>query len=82
MLDDMLDLRDRTQLPAREALKGCGNWQTDMCAGTLLFMLAAPDYPDHRETWLYNAHYILKNQLMESINDDGIILPRCSVLAR
>lgn len=71
MLDDMLDLRDRTELSPSEALRGCGNWQTDMCAGTLLFMLAAPDYPEHRKTWLYNAYYILKNQLIESINEDG-----------
>lgn len=71
MLDDMLDLRDRTELPPSEALNGCGNWQTDMCAGVLLFMLAAPDYPEHRKTWLYNAYYILKNQLIESINEDG-----------
>jgi hypothetical protein len=71
MLDDMLDLRDRTQLPVDEALVGCGNWQTDMCTGTLLFMLAAPDYPFERKTWIYNALYILKNQLIGGVNPDG-----------
>ena len=67
----MLDLRDRTQLTVEEALRWSGNWHTDMCTGTLLFMLVAPDYPEYRKTWLYNGYYILKNQLIQFINEDG-----------
>lgn len=70
MLRYMLDLRDRTELPAEEAQRGCSNWQTDMCMGTALMMMALEDFPN-RKNWLYNAHAVLKAQLMYNVNPDG-----------
>ena len=69
MLRYMLDLRDRSELPAAEAQRGCSNWQTDMCAGTAYMMLALDDFPN-RKTWLYNAHAVLKAQLESTVNAD------------
>ncbi|MDQ0878944.1 hypothetical protein QFZ77_007603 [Paenibacillus sp. V4I3] len=70
MLRYMLDLRDRTEWTPYEAQKGCSNWQTDMCAGTGLMMMALPDFPN-RHTWLNNADMILKAQLELNVNPDS-----------
>jgi hypothetical protein len=70
MLRYMLDLRDRTEWTPYEAQKGCSNWQTDMCAGTGLMMMALPDFPN-RHTWLNNANMILKAQLELNVNSDS-----------
>lgn len=67
----LIDLRDRTELPASKAQKNCSNWQMDMCAGTVMMMLAVEsDFPQ-RETWLCNALHVLKSQLRCNINQDG-----------
>jgi hypothetical protein len=70
LLRYMLDLRDRTEWTPREAQEGCSNWQTDMCAGTGLMMMALTDFPN-RHTWLYNADAILKAQLELNVNPDS-----------
>jgi hypothetical protein len=70
MLRYMLDLRDRTEWAPYEAQNGCSNWQTDMCAGTGLMMMALPDFPN-RHTWLNNANMILKAQLELNVNSDS-----------
>ncbi len=70
MLRYMLDLRDRTELTARQAQYGCSNWQTDMCIGTALMMMVMEDFP-HRKSWLYNAHAVLRAQLKYNVNPDG-----------
>ncbi|MNB76891.1 Heparinase II/III-like protein [compost metagenome] len=70
MLHYMLDLRDRTEWSPYEAQRGCSNWQTDMCAGTGMIMMALPDFPNRR-TWLNNANMILKSQLELNVNPDG-----------
>ncbi|GJM72532.1 hypothetical protein HMSSN036_47480 [Paenibacillus macerans] len=70
MLRYMLDLRDRTEWTPFEAQEGCSNWQTDMCAGTAYMMMTLPDFPN-RQTWLNNAHFILKAQLELNVNPDS-----------
>ncbi|WP_019909124.1 heparinase II/III domain-containing protein [Paenibacillus sp. HW567] len=70
MLRYMLDLRDRTEWTPYEAQRGCSNWQTDMCAGTGMLMMALEDFPN-RHTWLNNANTILKAQLELNVNPDG-----------
>jgi len=70
MLRYLLDLRDRTEWSAYEAQKGCSNWQTDMCAGTGMMMMALSDFPN-RHTWLNNANAVLKAQLELNVNPDG-----------
>ena len=86
MLRYMLDLRDRTEWTPYEAQKGCSNWQTDMCAGTGLMMMALPDFPN-RHTWLNNADMILKAQLELNVNPDSSSagvhqVPPCGALER
>ncbi|NMO94970.1 heparinase II/III domain-containing protein [Paenibacillus lemnae] len=70
MLRYLLDLRDRTEWTPEEAQRGCSNWQTDMCAGTGLMMMAMTDFPN-RMTWLNNANAILKAQLELNVNPDA-----------
>ncbi|RTE10376.1 heparinase II/III domain-containing protein, partial [Paenibacillus whitsoniae] len=70
LLRYMLDLRDRTELTAEAAQRGCSNWQTDMCAGTAYMMLVLDDFPN-RKAWLYNAHAVLQAQLSLNVNPDG-----------
>lgn len=70
MLRYMLDLRDRTEWTPFEVQEGCSNWQTDMCAGTAYMMMALPDFPN-RQTWLNNAHFMLKAQLELNVNPDS-----------
>jgi len=70
LLRYMLDLRDRTEWTRLEAQEGCSNWQTDMCAGTGLMMMALTDFPN-RLTWLFNADAILKAQLELNVNPDS-----------
>ncbi|WP_168120541.1 heparinase II/III family protein [Paenibacillus sp. HB172176] len=69
MLRYMLDLRDRTELTMEEAQRGSSNWQTDMCAGTAMIMLALDDFPN-RLIWLNNAHWVLESQLRLNVNAD------------
>src|SRR5690606_17262084 len=49
--------------------QGCSNWQTDMCAGAGLMMMALTDFPN-RLSWLYNAEAVLKAQLALNVNTD------------
>ncbi|MGG1556384.1 heparinase II/III domain-containing protein [Paenibacillus ferrarius] len=70
LLRYMLDLRDRTELTAEAAQRGCSNWQTDMCAGTAYLMLVLDDFPN-RKAWLYNAHAVLQAQLSLNVHPDG-----------
>nr|WP_306812997.1 heparinase II/III family protein [Paenibacillus soyae] len=70
LLRYMLDLRDRTEWTPDQAQAGCTNWQTDMCAGTGLMMMALPDFPN-RHAWLYNANAVLKAQLELNVNPDS-----------
>jgi len=69
LLHYVLDLRDRTEWTAYEAQQGCSNWQTDMCAGAALMMMALRDFPN-RLAWLYNAEAVLKAQLELNVNPD------------
>lgn len=65
-----LDMRDRVTMAKERAQRGCSNWQTDMCIGTALLMMALPDFPN-RKVWLYNAEAILRAQLEVNLNKDG-----------
>lgn len=70
LLHYCLDMRDRMTLAGEKAQQGSSNWQTDMCIGVAMLMMALPDYPN-RKIWLYNAEALLRAQLKANLNQDG-----------
>lgn len=41
-----------------------------MAAGTGMWMMAMPEYPNAKQ-WLLNANYTLKSQLIHNLHSDG-----------
>lgn len=66
----MIDFRNRINLTPEEAQRKTGNWQTDMCIGTVFILSAVQDYPE-RKVWMENALQVLRGQLDCNINQDG-----------
>lgn len=66
----MMDKRDRSMLTMQEAQYGCSNWQLDMCIGTVMIMMAVPDYPK-KNIWILNGYRVVKAQLLCNVNPDG-----------
>ncbi|MGN0163051.1 MAG: heparinase II/III family protein [Candidatus Ornithomonoglobus sp.] len=66
----LMDLRDRCELSEYDAQKNAGNWQTEMAAGTGMWMMAMPEYPNAKQ-WLLNANHTLKSQLKYNLHSDG-----------
>ena len=70
LMQDVLDLRDRTCLTAERAQRGTSNWQTDMCIGAAMLAAAVPGIP-HRRLWILNAEAVLSAQMSINLNNDG-----------
>lgn len=70
VLNDVLDLRDRTCLTPWRAQRGTGNWQTDMCIGAAMLAAAVEEIP-YRKQWIRNAEAVLSAQLSCNLNPDG-----------
>lgn len=70
LIQDVLDLRDRTCLTAERAQRGTGNWQTDMCIGAAMLAAAVPGLTNRR-FWILNAEKVLSAQLTIGLNPDG-----------
>lgn len=70
LMQDVLDLRDRTCLTAERAQRGTGNWQTDMCIGAAMLAAAVPGLTNRR-LWILNAEKVLSSQLTIGLNPDG-----------
>lgn len=70
LMQDVLDLRDRTCLTAERAQRGTSNWQTDMCIGAAMLAAAVPGL-HHRRLWILNAEKVLSAQMKINLNADG-----------
>lgn len=70
LMQDVLDLRDRTCLTDERAQRGTSNWQTDMCIGAAMLAAAVPGIP-HRKLWILNAEKVLSAQMLINLNADG-----------
>ena len=70
LMQDVLDLRDRTCLTDKRAQRDTGNWQTDMCIGAAMLAAAVPGIP-HRRLWILNAEKVLSAQMNINLNADG-----------
>ena len=70
LMQDVLDLRDRTCLTDERAQRDTGNWQTDMCIGAAMLAAAVPGIP-HRRLWILNAEKVLSAQMHINLNADG-----------
>lgn len=70
LMQDVLDLRDRTCLTDERAQRDTGNWQTDMCIGAAMLAAAVPGL-SHRRLWILNAEKVLSAQMHVNLNPDG-----------
>lgn len=71
LLRDLLDLRDRTELPIDEVAVDSNNWHTDMSIGAAMLAMAFYDQIDNAQQYIDNGKYIVQGQLYTTVREDG-----------
>ncbi|WP_310605343.1 CBM96 family carbohydrate-binding protein, partial [Anaerosporobacter sp.] len=71
LLRDILDIRDRMELPIDEVAVDATNWQTDMSIGASMLGMAFYGEIDHAVQFIENGMYIVEGQLIDSVRADG-----------
>lgn len=71
LLHDLLDIRDRTEMPVDEVAVGSNNWHTDMSIGAAMLGMAFYDKLDYAQQYIDNGKYIVEGQLLTSVRSDG-----------